>query len=101
MPGSDAKAATRDSQGLVTRITLCLLNDGSQEHDHLPLGLIRLHDAVRLLDLLEAEHARRLRAVAARLHVGRDRLEGHVRQREARLAEYEAGEEGQVDAARH
>ena len=31
------------------------------DHDHLPPGLVRLHDAVRFLDVLEAEHARRLR----------------------------------------
>src|SRR6478736_6015963 len=39
----------------------------SQNHDHLPVGLVGFHGAVRLPDVLEAEHARRLRAVTARL----------------------------------
>jgi hypothetical protein len=37
----------------------------------------------------------------AKASASRDSLEGHVRQRETRLPEHEAAEEGQVDAARH
>src|SRR5262249_62320496 len=54
------------------------LNDRSQNHDHFSLGLIRLHDTVRLPDVLEAEHAGRLRFVIDCLHVGRDGLGVHV-----------------------
>src|SRR5262245_19828886 len=88
------------SQTLLLPIPVWMCSD-SQNHYHFPFGLIRLHDAVRLPDVLEAEHARRLSLVTACLHVGRDRLQWYVRQGEARLPEHEAGEEGQVDAARH
>src|SRR3954454_9995400 len=58
--------------GRLARGILALLHRWSiEENDHSPLGLIGLHDMVRRLDVLEAEHARRLRLVTARLHVGR------------------------------
>ena len=56
------------------RAFLRLVEVLSQHDYHFPLGLIRLHDAVRLPDVLEAEHPRRLRLVTACLHVGRDSL---------------------------
>src|SRR5262249_34714383 len=52
-------------------------------------------------DLLETKNAGRLRLEPARRHFLRDFLKWHVRQRESRLAEHEAAEEGQVNAARH
>jgi hypothetical protein len=36
------------------------LNERSQNHDHFPLGLIRFHDAMGLLNIFEAEDARPL-----------------------------------------
>src|SRR5215467_5864223 len=36
--------------------TVLYLHYRSQNHDHFPLGLIGFHDAVRLPDVLEAEH---------------------------------------------
>ena len=71
------------------------------DHDHLSAGFIRLHDAVGLLDIFEAEHSCWLRPVTACLHIGRNTLQRNVRQGEARLPEHEAAEEGQVDTARH
>src|SRR5262245_60788341 len=70
----------------------------SVDDDHLPAGLVRLHDAMRLADLLEAEDARRLRLQPARRHVLGELLQRDVGEREARGAEDEAAEEGQVDA---
>src|SRR5271165_2679702 len=68
---------------------------------HLSAGLVRLHGPMRLADLLEAEDARRLRLEAARRHVLGDLLQWDVGKREARGAEHEAAEEGQVNTARH
>ena len=67
------------------------------DHD-LAAGLVGLHDAMRLVDFLEA---RRLGPEPALRHLPRDVLERHVGQRETRRAEHEAAEEGEIDAARH
>src|SRR5262245_27030430 len=69
------------------------------DDDHLTAGLVRLHDAMGLADLVEAEDAGRLRLQSAGRHVLGDLLQRDVGEREARLAECEAGEEGEVDAA--
>src|SRR5260370_3788871 len=72
-----------------------------EDHHHLSCGLVGLHHAMRLADLLEAEYTRRLCPEAARRHLPPDVLEQHIRQRATRRAEHEAAEERQVDAARH
>src|SRR5437870_12708954 len=70
--------------------------------DHpLPAGLIRLHDAMRFADLLEAKHAGRLGLEPARRHLLRNFLQRHVGQREARRAEHKTTEEREVDTTRH
>src|SRR3954447_19072735 len=54
-------------RGLGRGIPALLPRWSVEDDDHLPSGLIRFHDAVRLLDVFEAEHARRIRPVAASL----------------------------------
>src|SRR5262245_4162960 len=70
-------------------------------HDHLSIGLIRLHDAMRLADLLEPEDARRLDIEPAGRSVRSNLLKRHIRERKAWSAEHEAAEESQIDTARH
>jgi hypothetical protein len=48
------------------------------DHDHLSLGLVRLHDAVRLADFLEAEDPHRLDIEATSRGVRRDLLQRHI-----------------------
>src|SRR5262245_6329607 len=71
------------------------------EHDHLSAGFVCLHYAVSFLDLIEAEGSDRLDVEPTGRGISGDLLKRHVREREARRAENEAAEEGQVDAARH
>src|SRR5437660_34555 len=71
------------------------------DHDQLSASLVSLHGAVRLTDLVEAEDTNRLDVEPTGGCVLRDLLQRHVREREARRAEDETAEEGQIDAARH
>src|SRR5262249_44704476 len=56
---------------------------------------------MRLADLLEAEDSRRLYVEPTGSRVRSDPLQRHVREWKARRPEDEAGEEGEMDAARH
>jgi hypothetical protein len=71
------------------------------DDDHFPVGLVGLHDAMSLTDFVEAKDPRRLGVEPASRNVLGDFLKRDVREREARCAEHEAAEEGQIDAARH
>src|SRR3954447_13687491 len=65
--------------GMLGRDMSALLPRRSIVDDHhLPAGLVRLHAAMRLADLLEAEDARRLRLQPARRHVLGDLLQRDV-----------------------
>jgi hypothetical protein len=48
------------------------------EHDDLPIGLVRLHQPMRLPNLVESEYFRRLRSVSARRGPIDDGLERNV-----------------------
>src|SRR5262245_10287443 len=63
------------------------------DHDHFAAGLVRLHDAVRFTDFVEAEDSDRLDVEPTSRGVRGDLLKGHVREWEARRAEYEAAKE--------
>src|SRR5579885_2392538 len=68
--------------------------------EHPAAGVVGLHEAVRLADLVEAEGSHRLDVEPAGSDVCGDLLQPHVGERKAWSAEYDAAEEGQVDAAR-
>src|SRR5262249_37245335 len=68
---------------------------------HLAASFVRLHDAMGLTDILEAEHPAWLRLEATGGHLFGDLLERYIGQWELRIAENEATEERQVDAAGH
>ena len=71
-------------------------------HDHhLPPGLVGLHHAMRLADLLELEDPRWFCLVAPCGDVIRNALKWDVLERKTRGPENEAAEEGQINAARH
>jgi len=59
---------------------------------HLSASFVRLHHAVRLTDLVEAEDPGRLNVELAGGGIRRDLLERHVGERKARSAENEAAE---------
>src|SRR5579864_3064826 len=70
-------------------------------HD-LAVRFARFHEAMRLLDLLEAEHARRLRPVDPRFDALDDRLERDLGERKLRRAGHErAREHAEAPVARH
>src|SRR5262249_24019127 len=70
------------------------------ENDHhLATCFVFLHDAMGFADFVKREDASRLCLEATRRHVLGNFLERDVGEREARGAEDEAAEEGQVDAA--
>src|SRR5258708_3324782 len=73
----------------------------SVNDDHLAAGLVRLHDAVRLMNLAETEDPHRLDVEPTGRGVRGDLVKRHVRERKAGGSEHEAAEEGQIDAARH
>src|ERR1700751_2095266 len=90
---------------MATDLGMCLSNElagqGVENDDHLSAGLVGLHDTVRLMDLFETEYPDRLDVKATGRSIRSDLLQRHIRDREARSAEREAGEESQVNAARH
>lgn len=71
------------------------------DDDHLSARFVGFHDAMCLANLFKPEYARRLGLETTLLHIPRDLLERHIRQREPRRAEHEAPEESQADSARH
>src|SRR5215467_9730918 len=68
---------------------------------HLAAGFVGFHDTMGLTDVLEAEDPAWLRLETSGGHLFGNLLERHIGQWELRGAEYEAAEEGQVDAAGH
>src|SRR5262245_22550518 len=71
------------------------------DHNHFPLGLVRLHHSMRLADLLELENARWLRLVPAGGDIIGDALQRNLGEGKAGGSKHETAEEGQIDATRH
>src|SRR5262249_34924652 len=73
----------------------------SEDDDHLAPSFARLHDAVRFMDLLEAEDPDWLDVEPTGCGVGGNLLQRHIGKRQSRGSEYEAAEKRQIAAARH
>src|SRR6266403_3922664 len=71
------------------------------DHHHFPLGLVRLHHSMRLMDLLELINPGRFCLVPAGSDILGDALQRNVGERKAGGSKHETAEEGQIDATRH
>src|SRR5437899_193530 len=86
----------------VTLERVPVTSPASEADDDFAAGLVRLHEPMGVLDLLEAENLRRLRPVGAFSDAVDNRLEWNFRKRKCRRTDDErARKDAQMGAARH
>src|SRR5258708_93313 len=75
--------------------------NGLEPHHQFPIGLIRLHHSMSLVDIFKAKYLRGFRLVSPGGHPVDDVLKRDVREWKIRRTEHEAAKEAPLDSARH